>query len=102
MLLCVALLVAVAGLTAWAMANSEPAPPPPPPAAMASSTEESWLILPDLPPTATQADVGAEIYRLVCQDCHGNRGQGLTDEWRAEWDPEDQNCWQSKCHAPNH
>jgi len=31
----------------------------------------SWLILPDLPSSATQADVGAEIYRLVCRDCHG-------------------------------
>jgi hypothetical protein len=34
--------------------------------------------------------------------CHGDRGQGLTDEWRAAWNPDDQNCWQSKCHAANH
>jgi mono/diheme cytochrome c family protein len=67
-----------------------------------AQTSDSWLVLPELPSTATQADVGAEIYRLVCQDCHGDRGQGLTDEWRAEWAPEDQNCWQSKCHASNH
>jgi hypothetical protein len=33
--------------------------------------------------------------------CHGDRGQGLTDEWRAEWG-EDANCWQSRCHAANH
>lgn len=64
--------------------------------------EESWLILPDLPVSATDADVGAEIYRLVCRDCHGDKGQGLTDEWRATWAPKDQNCWQSKCHASNH
>jgi cytochrome c len=38
----------------------------------------------------------------VCSACHGNRGQGLTNEWRAQWPLEDQNCWQSKCHAPNH
>jgi mono/diheme cytochrome c family protein len=55
-----------------------------------------------MPSTATQADVGAEIYRLVCSACHGDEGQGLTDEWRAEWNPRDQNCWQSKCHAANH
>lgn len=64
--------------------------------------EESWLILPEMPASATQADIGAEIYRLVCRDCHGDKGQGLTDEWRATWNPEDQNCWQSKCHAGNH
>lgn len=64
--------------------------------------EASWLRLPDLPPDATQADVGAEIYRLVCRDCHGDKGQGLTKDWIATWDPSDQNCWQAKCHASNH
>jgi hypothetical protein len=34
--------------------------------------------------------------------CHGDQGQGLTEEWRSVLDPEDMNCWQSKCHAPNH
>jgi hypothetical protein len=34
--------------------------------------------------------------------CHGDRGQGLTEEWRTVLDPADRNCWQSKCHAPNH
>lgn len=62
----------------------------------------SWLLLPELPASATQADVGAEIYRLVCQDCHGDQGQGLTQDWIAKWNPADQNCWQSKCHASNH
>jgi len=75
---------------------------PSPIAVMASPTPHSWVLLPDLPSTATQADTGAEIYRLVCQDCHGNRGQGLTDEWRAQWAPQDQNCWQSKCHSLDH
>jgi mono/diheme cytochrome c family protein len=63
--------------------------------------EEGWILF-DLPSDATQLEFGAEIYRLVCQDCHGDEGQGLTDEWRAKWAPEDQNCWQSKCHATNH
>jgi len=60
------------------------------------------LIIPDLGPDATRADYGEWAYRLVCSACHGNRGQGLTNEWRAQWPLEDQNCWQSKCHAPNH
>ena len=38
------------------------------------------------PPTVaspTQADVGAQVYWLNCQPCHGDRSQGLTDEWFA-------------------
>lgn len=58
--------------------------------------------MPELHPSATQADVGAEIYRLVCKDCHGDLGQGLTPDWIAQWNPADQNCWQSHCHHPNH
>lgn len=64
-----------------------------------TGTPEGWLILPELPETATQADVGAEIYRLVCKSCHGDVGQGLTRDWIAQWPPEDQNCWQSHCHG---
>lgn len=63
--------------------------------------EDSWIIV-DLPADATQLEFGAEVYRLVCKACHGDKGQGLTDDWRAQWDPRDQNCWQSKCHARNH
>jgi hypothetical protein len=34
--------------------------------------------------------------------CHGDRGQGLTDEWRNVLPSPDNNCWRSKCHAANH
>ncbi len=57
------------------------------------------------PPTVfppTQADQGAQVYYLVCMVCHGDRGQGLTDEWRNVLQPPDNDCWRSKCHAPNH
>jgi cytochrome c5 len=64
-------------------------------------TEDSWIIV-DLPPDASQLEYGTEVYRLVCKACHGDKGQGLTDDWRAQWAPQDQNCWQSKCHALNH
>lgn len=63
--------------------------------------QKSWIWL-DLPPDATQLVHGQEIYRLVCSACHAYDGTGLTDEWRSTWNPEDQNCWQSKCHAENH
>lgn len=54
------------------------------------------------PPTVenpTQADEGAQLFWLHCQPCHGDRGQGLTDEWRAQYPEEDQNCWTSGCHG---
>ena len=57
------------------------------------------------PPTVyppAQADEGAQVYYLVCMACHGDKGQGLTEEWRNVLSPEDRNCWQSKCHAANH
>jgi mono/diheme cytochrome c family protein len=63
--------------------------------------QDSWILV-DLPPGATQLQHGAEVYRLVCSACHAHSGEGLTDAWRATWHPEDQNCWQSKCHAANH
>jgi len=61
-----------------------------------------WTAMPILPDNPSQADLGAFQYWLVCMSCHGERGQGLTDEWRAQWGEEEQNCWQSKCHASNH
>ena len=57
------------------------------------------------PPTVyppDQADLGAQVYYQVCMVCHGDRGQGLTDEWRNVLPPPDNNCWQSRCHAANH
>ena len=59
------------------------------------------LAAPPMPEKPTQADQGATVYYQVCMACHGDRGQGLTDEWREVWG-EDANCWQSECHASNH
>lgn len=85
------------------VAEPEPTPTPTPLEPTQSPTAEvSWLRLPDLPASATQADVGAEVYRLVCSACHGDKGQGLTEDWIATWDPTSQNCWQSHCHHANH
>jgi mono/diheme cytochrome c family protein len=78
-------------------ATHTPMPPPP----VMPPNKESWILV-DLPPDATQLDHGREIYRLVCSACHAYTGEGLTDAWRATWDPKDQNCWQSKCHGANH
>ena len=51
---------------------------------------------------AAEESKGAALYQQWCSTCHGDRGQGLTAEWRATWPPGEQNCWQSKCHASNH
>jgi hypothetical protein len=50
----------------------------------------------------SQADKGSITYWLVCIPCHGDKGQGLTDEWRLVFGVQEMNCWQSKCHAANH
>lgn len=57
------------------------------------------LLAPPTVPAPNQADEGAQLYWLHCQPCHGDRGQGLTDEWRAQYPPEDSNCWESGCHG---
>jgi quinol-cytochrome oxidoreductase complex cytochrome b subunit/mono/diheme cytochrome c family protein len=57
---------------------------------------------PGPPPTIyppSQADNGAQIYWGICQDCHGDQGQGLTAEWRAAFAPAYQDCWASGCHG---
>ena len=54
---------------------------------------------PDMPEAPTQLDVGRNLYYYHCMPCHGDRGQGLTDEWRETWVEDHQNCWARGCHA---
>lgn len=49
-----------------------------------------------------QLRLGWETYRFWCSSCHAYSGEGLTPAWISTWAPDDQNCWQSKCHALNH
>jgi hypothetical protein len=48
---------------------------------------------------STQLGQGTLLYWGVCMACHGDRGQGLTNEWRAVYG-EDQNCWASSATLP--
>lgn len=48
-----------------------------------------------------QLKKGSALYWGICMACHGDRGQGLTDEWREAFG-EDRNCWEAGCHAANH
>jgi len=59
------------------------------------------LAEPTLPAVPSQADHGAQLYWLHCLPCHGDVGQGLTDEFRDTYPPEDNNCWGRGCHGRN-
>ena len=59
------------------------------------------LAEPTLPAVPSQADHGAQVYWLSCMPCHGDIGQGLTDEFRATYPPEEEYCWESGCHGAN-
>lgn len=72
------------------------------PAAGSMFDPDQRLARPPMSDPPTQLELGHYHYYLSCMVCHGDRGQGLTEEWRSVLDPLDQNCWQSKCHAPNH
>jgi hypothetical protein len=54
-------------------------------------------------PTATppsQGGHGHDIFYVYCMPCHGDVGQGLTDEFRLrQYPPEDTDCWKSGCHG---
>ncbi len=53
-------------------------------------------------PRLEQLQAGWEVYRIWCSACHAYSGEGLTPAWISTWAPDDQNCWQSKCHSLNH
>ena len=56
------------------------------------------LAEPPLPSNPTQLEKGRHLFWLNCAACHGDRGQGLTDEYRSLY-VEDANCWARGCHA---
>ena len=59
------------------------------------------LAEPTLPPSPLQPDYGAQVYWLSCLPCHGDKGQGLTEEFRETYPPEEQYCWERGCHGTN-
>ncbi|MBE2223762.1 MAG: hypothetical protein IAF02_19640 [Anaerolineae bacterium] len=74
--------------------------PPPSPAPQSTPTVDR-LAPPPTAETPTQLDEGAYLYWLYCIPCHGDKGQGLTDEWRMQYPEEDRYCWNSTCHGSN-
>jgi hypothetical protein len=57
------------------------------------------LATPVMPPNPSEAEVGSLLYWYHCMPCHGDQGQGLTDEWREVWVDDHQDCWARGCHA---
>jgi mono/diheme cytochrome c family protein len=52
------------------------------------------------PTPPTQGGHGHDVFYIYCMPCHGDQGQGLTDEFRNRlYPPEDTNCWKSGCHG---
>jgi mono/diheme cytochrome c family protein len=56
------------------------------------------LAEPFLPAYPTQLEEGRHLFWLNCMACHGDKGQGLTAEFRSLY-VEDANCWARGCHG---
>lgn len=50
------------------------------------------LAIPELPENPTQVEVGRVSYYHNCMPCHGDEGQGLTEEFREIWEDDHQDC----------
>lgn len=61
--------------------------------------DSSRLVQPPTVYPPAQADTGAQAYWGMCMSCHGDIGQGLTEDWANSFPPEEKNCWDSGCHA---
>jgi len=57
------------------------------------------LAEPSLPENPNEYELGRNWYWHHCMPCHGDVGQGLTDEFRAIWPEDHQNCWERGCHG---
>ncbi len=86
-------------LAGWAVSTAAQETTTPAPDTVQPTPTIDRLAPPPTVTSPTQADDGAYFYWLNCQPCHGDRGQGLTDDWRAQYPEEDQNCWNSGCHG---
>ena len=49
-----------------------------------------------------QLKKGSIVYWGICMACHGDHGQGLTEEWKDAFGKEDRNCWNVGCHGYDH
>jgi len=92
----IAVLILLGGL--FLFARTVGASPHPDPNSLSTPSADRPGPVPTVYPPS-QADNGAQVYWGMCQDCHGDRGQGLDAEWRSTFAPETQDCWKSGCHG---
>jgi hypothetical protein len=57
------------------------------------------LAEPELSENPTQYEQGQYLYWMHCMPCHGDVGQGLTEEFIDLWPEDHQNCWGRGCHG---
>ncbi len=95
-------LIAALFFTQTALADPPPTPRPTrlPTPLPGGGMAPAWMTPPA--PGPTQADAGALVYYERCMACHGDKGQGLSIEWRAQWDVAHQDCSKSACHGARH
>jgi hypothetical protein len=79
--------------------NVRASPPEPEPDVQPIETDDERLALPVLPENPTQIDLGNYAYYYNCMPCHGDQGQGLTEEFRNIWVEDHRNCWANGCHG---
>jgi quinol-cytochrome oxidoreductase complex cytochrome b subunit/mono/diheme cytochrome c family protein len=91
-----AVLILLGGL--FLFSGTVGASPPPEQNLLTTPVSERPGPLPTVYPPA-QADNGAQVYWGMCQDCHGDEGQGLDAEWRSTFAPASQDCWGAGCHG---
>lgn len=92
-LLCSLILASAPRHSAWA------SPPIPDTDPDSGSMIPERLAVPELPENPTQVELGSDVYFYHCMPCHGDVGQGLTDEFRGIWVADHQNCWAPGCHG---
>jgi hypothetical protein len=85
----VILLLTMGGLSGKAYGQGQPSPTP----------AYNPLKEPVIPEHPSDYELGRNYYWHYCMPCHGDKGQGLTDEWRAVWVPDHQDCWGRGCHS---
>ncbi len=94
-LLKILFLAAITGLIACLPAII---PPLPLPVTTASPTDDPFP-QPPLPDHPTELELGRYLFWRHCMTCHGDRGQGLTAEFRTRWVSDHQDCWGRGCHS---
>jgi hypothetical protein len=74
-------------------------PPEPTPDGMENPESTDRLAEPLLGENPTQYEQGRYDYWMHCMPCHGDYGQGLTQEFIELWPPDHQGCWDRGCHG---